>query len=360
MSFAKKIIFVVFSSVIIYLAFWLIFPDDMVSEYMNFWSVLIDLITISICVMLTWYFNNKFICWADTKYMWENKPIKRLLLQITGTTIIASFVLLFMMIPNVFITVLMFPKLLIDYTLAETVVLYQRIVYFFCAVLIIFNAIHISLNFYNKWIVSATESQRLKYEHLSAHLQVLQNQIQPHFLFNTLNTLTSLIQDDKKIAIEFVENLATFYRYSLQKQENHLVKLDEELSFVNTYMYLQKKRFGDNLNYSIEIPAELKNRYLPSNVLLILFENAIKHNVVSKEKPLYIKLHSISESLLIVENNLQKKKSIVPSTGYGLNNVRYRYNIICKKDIQITEDDKNFIVILPLLEGKNEYESINN
>jgi LytS/YehU family sensor histidine kinase len=138
--------------------------------------------------------------------------------------------------------------------------------------MVLFQSIFIGRNFYKRWIDSSLEAQRLKYENVHAHLHALQNQSQPHFLFNTLNTLTSLIEEDQKTAIEFVQQLSNFYRYLLQREEHHLVHLEEELHFVNSYIFMQKKRFGDNLKIEITVDDECGKKYLLFCVLLILLK----------------------------------------------------------------------------------------
>jgi LytS/YehU family sensor histidine kinase len=224
--------------------------------------------------------------------------------------------------------------------------------------MVLFQSIFIGGNFYKRWIETSLEAQKLKYENVHAQLHVMQNQSQPHFLFNTLNTLTSLIEEDQKTAIEFVQQLSNFYRYLLQREEHHLVRLDEELHFVNSYIFLQKKRFGENLKIEIYVDEACGKKKLPVFVLLILFENAVKHNIVSSEMPLCIKVFC-ERNYLVVQNNLQKKVSIPPSNGYGLANIRNRYHILGENEIIIEETETFFKVKIPLFQEKESYESIN-
>jgi len=253
------------------------------------------------------------------------------------------------MLPNALITNYFYPEIM--EVLSDHNILFERVAYYYLGILILFQSIYIGVTFYKKWIETSLEAQKLKYENVHAQLHALQNQSQPHFLFNTLNTLTSLIEEDQNIAIEFVQQLSNFYRYLLQREEHHLARLDDELNFVNSYIFLQKKRFGDNLIIEIDVCAESNKRYLPVFVLLILFENAVKHNVVSSENPLRIKVYC-ENSFIVVENNLQKKISTPPSNGYGLANIRNRYNIIGGDNIVIEKNETSFKVSIPLLKEK--------
>ncbi len=337
--------------------FFLLFPEGLKHAHAKTIPITLDIVTFNIVTLISWRLNNIFSNYFDKHYRWEERPIIRLIAQIILSSLIVFGIVMVFMIPNAVITNYLYPELMDS--LVEHNVIFEQVTYYFVGIIILFQSIFIGGNFYRRWINSSLEAQKLKYENIHAQLHALQNQAQPHFLFNILNTLTSLIEEDQKTAIEFVQQLSKFYRYLLQREENHLINLEEEIHFVNSYIFLQKKRFGDSLRIEIEICEECAKKNLPVFTLLILFENAIKHNIVSAENPLHIKVYCEND-LLIVENNLQKKISTSHSSGYGLSNIRNRYKIFGKEDILLEEKERIFKVSIPLLKENIYFESINN
>lgn len=338
-----------------YFLFFLLFPEEVRHAHAHVFPIVFDLITLDLASLFAWRFSNIFSNNFDKHFPWEKNPAIRLTIQIIATSIVAFIVMFLLIIPNALITNLLFPEL-ID-SIASHAIIFERVTYYLIGVLCLFQSFFIGGSFYRRWINSSLEALKLQYENVHAHLHALQNQSQPHFLFNTLNTLTSLIEEDQKTAIEFVQLLSNFYRYLLQKEEHHLVPLDDELHFVGSYIFLQKKRFGENLKIEINVADGCKKKKLPVFVLLILFENAVKHNVVSSEAPLCINVFC-EKDFLVVQNNLQKKISTPPSTGYGLANIRNRYRILSANEITIEETDVYFKVKIPLF--REDYESVNN
>jgi Histidine kinase/2TM domain len=182
----------------------------------------------------------------------------------------------------------------------------------------------------------------------SAKYESLKNQIDPHFLFNSLNVLSSLIEENPENAQRFTTSLSKVYRYVLEQKDKDLVSIAEELSFAKTYMNLLKMRFENSLTY--EIPTqELNSEYkvVPLSLQLLL-ENTVKHNVVSEQKPLHIKIF-IENGFLVIENNLQKKEVLQDRKGVGLQNIIDRYAIISKKKMIVEQTENQFIVKLPIL-----------
>ncbi len=215
-------------------------------------------------------------------------------------------------------------------------------------VTLLVNAIFTAIAFFKIWRQSVKETEELKRESLSAEFETLKSQINPHFLFNALNTLTSLIEEHPKQATDFVLKLSSVYRYVLTQKDKQLVTLKEELDFIEAYIYLNQIRFGNNLNVSIQVPVSFHQAKLVTLALQMLIENCIKHNIVSTQHPLTIQLY-IEGDTLVVKNNLQKKQQNIDSNGIGLNNIVHRYGFITDKKVEITEDGANFIVSLPLI-----------
>lgn len=177
-------------------------------------------------------------------------------------------------------------------------------------------------------------------------LQTLRNQVNPHFLFNSLNTLTSLIEKDQQLAINFVKQLSDMFRYMLEQETRQTVGIQEELKFLESYTYLQQMRFGDNLRIHITI-ADNHQNIVPLS-LQLLVENALKHNEVSEEKPFEINIFA-EEEYIVVQNPLQPKMLDVPSKGIGLKNLIARYKFLTDKEVLVLSDETDFIVKLPKL-----------
>ena len=183
---------------------------------------------------------------------------------------------------------------------------------------------------------------------MQVQLDVLRQQVNPHFLFNSLNSLISLIDENPRQASVFAEELSTVYRYLLRSNEAPLVPLAIELDFVQSYYHLLKTRYGDALGLIMTILPGAEYRQIPPLTLQLLIENAVKHNVILPEQPLTIALIA-DEHYLVVSNNLQRKPSRVLSNGVGLTNIRSKYQILGQPVPIFEEDEREFRVRLPLV-----------
>ncbi len=198
---------------------------------------------------------------------------------------------------------------------------------------------------------SMVEKQKLMAENIQTKLSSLQSQINPHFLFNSLNTLSSLIQEDPNRADKFVTKLSKVYRHILEQKEAGLVTIDSELAYLRAYIHLLKERFGDTLVYEEEIDPSLMNKYVLPFSLQITFENCVKHNATTKEKPLHVKLYSDSSThYLCIENNISPIVDKDESTSVGLENIRNRYAYFTDAAVIICNDGNIFRVCLPVLD----------
>lgn len=201
--------------------------------------------------------------------------------------------------------------------------------------------------FLKSWKLAEIEAEKAKQESIKANYESLKNQVNPHFLFNSLNALTNLVYEDQDKAAKFIKQLSEVYRYVLDSRNKEVVSLDEELSFLDSYLFLQQIRFGDKLKIENELKPMKGN--IPPLALQMLLENAIKHNEVSQEHPLIIRLYE-NGSNLFVSNNLQlKSKLINNSVGVGLENIKKRFEFLSDRPVVIEKDDKNFVVRLPIL-----------
>ncbi len=193
---------------------------------------------------------------------------------------------------------------------------------------------------------ASLELEQLKQAQLKANLSSLKEQISPHFLFNTLNTLSTLTQE--QVVKDFVNELSNVYRYLLQYKENNTVRLADELTFSHSYLYILKARMEDAIVIRVDVPDEILSSRVPPLTLQLLIENAIKHNVAARYKPLTISIYGNKE-LLVVENNYQPKSSAVAGTGTGLGNISERYRLLFDREIQIEQTANSFTVKLPVV-----------
>ncbi|MEL7145220.1 MAG: histidine kinase [Bacteroidota bacterium] len=211
------------------------------------------------------------------------------------------------------------------------------------------NAFMHGRSFLLAWRQDAINYEKLKTEQIATQYDSLKNQVNPHFLFNSLNALTSLVYDDQEKAVEFIRRLSQVYRYVLDTKDKEVVTLTEEMEFLMSYLYLQKIRFDENLQYHVHIPDQAARSYIVPISLQMLLENAIKHNIVSQSRPLTVEIVA-KEDCLIVRNNLQEKMH-KDSTGIGLSNIKDRYSYMTKKKVVINKTDTHFEVKLPLIKS---------
>jgi two-component system LytT family sensor kinase len=182
----------------------------------------------------------------------------------------------------------------------------------------------------------------------SAKFDALKNQLDPHFLFNSLNVLTSLIEENPASAEQFTTSLSKVYRYVLEQKNKELVTVDEELNFARTYMSLLKMRFEDSIVFDIpDTASNPESKVVPLSLQLLL-ENAVKHNMVTSTKPLHIKIYEEGD-YLVVMNNLQPKQIVKKSSGVGLSNIKQRYELLTQKKVMINKGEKEFAVAIPML-----------
>lgn len=200
----------------------------------------------------------------------------------------------------------------------------------------------------NRWRFSLAELERFKKENAEFRFESLRSQVNPHFLFNSLNTLATLIYENQEKAELFIRELSDVYRYVLENRGEELVPLNKELKMARSYIYLQQLRFEENLTVNIEIGETAKQKMIAPLTLQLLIENAVKHNVISRKKPLRIDIFSENE-YLVVDNNLQTKETKEYSSELGLKNIINRYNYLTGIKVEIIESEKFFKVKIPLI-----------
>ena len=299
--------------------------------------------TTFLIILVIWLGNRYIMIYSRKKYPLFDGVRKRLVFQsvlmfvftVTSNTIMGIFT----------------KRIFVDehLNLSETdVIIHSNSAALFCTILII--AIYESIYFMHELRHSVEETETLKRENLAAQLNALRTQVNPHFLFNNLNTLSSLIPENPEHAVDFVQELSKVYRHILEVKEEKSISLKDELEVLNAYTFLLKTRFDKNLQVNINIPPEKMQQKIVPLSLQILMENAIKHNIVSADKPLHIDVFTENGSL-VVSNNLQMKKQINESTGIGLDNIRNRYKLLSDKPVKVTESETNFTVSIPLIDN---------
>ncbi len=286
--------------------------------------------------------GSKVDLYFDQRVSWIHEPAKRLILSISTYmvyTFIASYII-------VFCLALWTGQFSLDDIPWAGIGAGTKSPMIFA---LIFMGIFTTRSWLLEWKKSAIEAEKLRTEKVSSQYQSLKSQLNPHFLFNSLNVLSNLVYEDADKSASFIQKLSLIYRYVLEVQQEELISLEKELSFAQNYLELQKLRFEDNLVYSIKVEDRTKGQIPPLSLQLLL-ENAIKHNIASKEQPLYIEIYQ-DEKDLIVSNSYQPKRSqVIDSTGIGLKNIELRYDFLSSRKPIIVQTDNEFVVRLPLLE----------
>lgn len=191
--------------------------------------------------------------------------------------------------------------------------------------------------------------QQLKQQHTEAQMRALQSQVNPHFLFNALNTLSALIDENPSQATDYVDELSSVYRYLLRSADQELTTLSNEIAFIQSYFHLLKTRFGDGVRPELSITPNYNDALIPPLTLQLLVENAVKHNRVLPEEPLFIRIFTTKQEQLVVENNMQRRNVRVESNGVGLNNIADKYRLLERSLPLIEEKEGWFRVTLSLL-----------
>jgi sensor histidine kinase YesM len=285
----------------------------------------------SLMWVVLWKGNDYTGEYISTKISWLNFPVKRFFVGMISTfafTLSAIYILSFV------------------YNLIFGIYLSQNIYFSIIITLIVSLFLH-GRAFLMNWRKTQIDAEKLQKENMAARYESLKNQVNPHFLFNSFNALSNLVYEDPDKAVTFIKQLSEVYRYVLDTRDREVVTIDEELRFLQSYIFLQRIRFGEKLIVDIQLSG-LAGKIAPL-ALQMLVENAIKHNIVSEDDPLTVSIYSSGE-YIAVENNLQRKQQPgEPSSGIGLENICKRYAFLSDKKVEIIEDEKRFLVKLPSL-----------
>ncbi len=316
------------------MAGFFIYGDAVYSNY----NALMAWLQAALLFFILWQGNVFVATKLDKLYPWLHYPIKRFAYGIIGALVFTSTVLF---IVGIAIN-LMFD---IPFTSNQMLPLYIAngiAVFMFCFM--------VAWQFLLSWQKLALQEEKMKNEVLSARYETLKNQVNPHFLFNSLNSLSSLINEDTEMADRFVKQLSIVFRYVLETRTKEAVTVEEELEMLDSFIFLEQIRFGDNLRIEVDIKEETKSKMVLPLVLQMLMENAIKHNAISKDDPLSIRLYDAG-NFMVVENKLQPKTILRnDSIKVGLENIKSRYSLLSEKEVVVEKSESSFIVKIPLLE----------
>lgn len=310
---------------------WFIWLDCCTSIGSYFW---IGTFTATMWLAL-WLGNAYLADLLNNFFSWQKEPIKRLLVGLIAMVVYT--------LSSVYVIIFIFRNIFgfnlgdrLEGTFFSTVIITLIITMFMTG-----------RSFLVNWRQTAIDAERLQKENVKAQYESLKNQVNPHFLFNSLNALTNLVYQDQDKAAKFIKQLSEVYRYVLDSRDKELVPLEEELAFLNSYIFLQQIRFGDKLIMNVKIES-ISGQIAPL-ALQLLTENAIKHNIIAEDQPLTIKIY-LAEGIIVVENNLQKKSVLTEeSSGLGLENIRKRYEFLSDTKVKITKTDSIFKVEIPII-----------
>lgn len=294
--------------------------------------------------VVLWKGNEAVTNVIDKKWNWVKFPIQRLASGIAGH-IIYTVVAILAINYTIFMLLgwdqqLKGLKNIIELSLPPVIIT------------IIISTILTAREFFLSWRQSAVNEEIIKKELAITRYEALKNQVNPHFLFNSLNVLTSLVYKDADLSAKFIKKLSEVYRYVLEVKDIQLVDLDQEIDFLNSYIFLLKMRHQQGLNVEIALPQENQFMVIPL-ALQMLVENAVKHNTISIEEPLNIQI-TCEGDYLIVSNNLQKRPvKKTASSEIGVSNIKARYAFLTDSEVSVIENQSDYVVKLPLLSMKD-------
>ena len=309
------------------------------------WGVFLEYVGINflfsfvLTVVNAYYYDG-----ISIRYDWETQPKARLWVGALGSIILSiiAFGLL-----RIFLSMVVYGNSFDDFVKYE-----ESFSYVFAIIITVLISLFLhAFHFYKALQENKVKEQKIIAGTASAKFDALKNQLDPHFLFNSLNVLTSLIEEDPDQAQKFTTSLSKVYRYVLEQKNKDLVSVDEELQFAKTYVKLLKMRFEDSIILDIpEKASDPEAKIVPLSLQLLL-ENAVKHNIVNSAKPLHIRIFE-DNGHLQVSNNLQEKQVVKKSSGVGLQNIQQRYELLSTRKMEIQKTATDFTVQLPMLTQK--------
>ncbi len=276
--------------------------------------------------------------WIDRNQYRESSPGRRFLLQILTGILIAVFWILAVRLPVMYLI-----------TPGKLIIFSDEMITISLVILLILTLDFADLGHFliERYRKSLAEVEKFRKENAEYQFEMLKLQLNPHFLFNSLNVLSSLVYEDQSKSAEFIRRLSDVYRYVLDNRNKELVTLREEMEFIRAFTFLQGLRFQGMIEFRFDIKDSLLDRKIAPMTLQLLIENAVKHNVASRKMPLWVEVVT-GENDIIITNNLQPKEEQA-GTGVGLKNIISRYKFLSGRQVQITDENLVFKVVIPLI-----------
>ena len=290
--------------------------------------------------IVLWNGNGILSEWLDRKISWVEKPIVRAVVGIIGMVVYSVIAL---GLVGAFFYLVLF-KASVDWFFSKAL---PELLISGLVITSIISLILYSRAFLQHWRQAELIATRLQKEKYASQYRSLKNQLNPHFLFNSLNTLSALVYKDPDASAKFIKQLSQIYRYVLEYSEKEIVPLSKELEFIEDYLELLSIRFGNNLRYEQSIIPEM-DEYIAPLTLQLLVENAIKHNIVSSDQPLLLVVKR-EDDMIIIQNRFQPKSQVQESTGIGLKNIQLRYEQLSDKAVEVLSNESFFTVKVPVL-----------
>lgn len=322
------------------------FLNTVVCEVYLYFNIQIDwyfaFLTIFLITFLIWEGNRLAEPFLKKRFYNGKGPIRFL-----GVFFVAGIIL---SILTATMVVLSIGSLIYHYPLEKNLEPLKLNVIYAGLINLFFHLLNAIFLFFDEYKKKLREAEELKRSGAISQLQLIKSQVNPHFLFNSLNVLSGMVVKDNPEANKYIEEFSKVYRYILNNSEKELVTIQSELDFISPYIFLLQKRFPEGLKVSINVPDMYKNFYIIPVALQMLVENAIKHNIVSRVKPLHIELFTNGNNTLVVRNNYQPRQTAEHSTLIGLQNISKRYELVSGKSVKVNSGTEHFEVALPLLQ----------
>ncbi len=337
-----RFLFMLITGVVIGVVLHATLPVPKEFQSFNVRNTFYSILESTIITFLIWESTLRFDCWVSRYLPWEKSFWRRFfVVMLVSCGLCVGYFIIVGYIFNHYIC---------GFPMMEDKNLFKicLIVALIASILILL--VEFAVQIFHQWKLSLVEIEQYKVQNMQAKMENLKHQVNPHFLFNNMSVLTSLIYKDQDKAAEFVQQLSKVYRYLLDSSKSELVCLEEEMKFLDSYIYLLQIRYSPNLVIEKSFGNSDLKRLIPPFSVQLLLENAIKHNEVSSERKLTIEL-SIVDDFLLVKNNKNPRISDEESSGTGLKNIRSRYAFFTDRSIEVLDLPETFIVKIPLLKA---------
>ena len=309
------------------------------------WEAIVqNYITQVIYWVVLWKTNEFTVLFLNRKVSWLDQPVLRFVISMVAT-IVATMIALNLL--NIVFVWHYFDKTPLDYLKN----LHAHDFIFTIGITAVISLFVHGRAFLMGWRESALEVERLKQANITAQYETLKNQVNPHFLFNSLNVLSSLVYKDQDLAAKFISQLSKVYRYVLDTRDKEVVSLENEITALESFIFLMKIRFGENLQVEQNVIPQPNEQMVPLTLQMLL-ENAIKHNEISKKFPLTIEINRLENGYISMKNVIQEKRQLAEKSGVGLTNIEARFKYISDKKVQILKTEEMFEVHIPIVEMK--------